>query len=83
MVRFVSKCMIILTNFITFTFFSGDGNGLGLGWQTWYTGSGFNKNEGASPVGDSFHLTSLPGASVSLSFYGMRFQLLYVSLNLY
>ncbi|EJD03739.1 uncharacterized protein FOMMEDRAFT_154844 [Fomitiporia mediterranea MF3/22] len=50
---------------------SGQGDGLHNGWQTWYSGSGFLPNRDApSPVGESFHLTSAPGASVSLSFYG-------------
>ncbi|KAJ7911620.1 hypothetical protein B0H13DRAFT_2008975 [Mycena leptocephala] len=47
-----------------------DGFGLQSGWQTWYTVSGFNKNPGDSSHGDSFHLTSLDGAEVSLEFYG-------------
>lgn len=47
-----------------------DGFGLQNGWQTWYTVSGFNKNPGDSSHGDSFHLTSLDGAEVSLEFYG-------------
>ncbi|KAJ6598214.1 hypothetical protein DFH09DRAFT_55045 [Mycena vulgaris] len=44
--------------------------GLQNGWQTWYTTSGFNTQAGASPAGDSFHLTSVAGAKVSLEFYG-------------
>ncbi|KAJ7845563.1 hypothetical protein B0H13DRAFT_1463286, partial [Mycena leptocephala] len=47
-----------------------DGFGLQNGWQTWYTVSGFNKHPGDSSQGDSFHLTSLNGAEVSLQFYG-------------
>ncbi|KAJ6551179.1 hypothetical protein B0H19DRAFT_163324 [Mycena capillaripes] len=47
-----------------------DGFGLQNGWQTWYTVSGFNKNPGDSSHGDSYHLTSLPGAQVSLEFFG-------------
>ena len=50
---------------------SGQGDGLQNGWQTWYTGSGYLSDpQGPSPVGESFHLTSLSGASVSLSFFG-------------
>ncbi|KAJ6582160.1 hypothetical protein B0H19DRAFT_1061606 [Mycena capillaripes] len=49
---------------------SADGFGLQNGWQTWYTVSGFNKRPGDSPEGDSFHLTSLNGAEVSVEFYG-------------
>ncbi|KAH8119973.1 hypothetical protein DFH11DRAFT_1557636 [Phellopilus nigrolimitatus] len=49
---------------------TGIGNGLLEGWQTWYSGSNYLKTLGESPIGDSFHLTSLSGASVSLSFYG-------------
>ncbi|KAJ7312929.1 hypothetical protein DFH08DRAFT_896216 [Mycena albidolilacea] len=47
-----------------------DGFGLQNGWQTWYTVSGFNAQAGESSKGDSFHLTSLPGAELSLQFYG-------------
>ncbi|KAJ7040975.1 hypothetical protein C8F04DRAFT_1081231 [Mycena alexandri] len=47
-----------------------DGFGLQNGWQAWYTVSGFNTQPGESSVGDSFHLTSLDGAEVSLQFYG-------------
>ncbi|KAF8201353.1 hypothetical protein K438DRAFT_1965849 [Mycena galopus ATCC 62051] len=47
-----------------------DGFGLTKGWQTYYTVSGFNTQPGESSQGDSYHLTSLPGAEVSLEFYG-------------
>jgi len=47
-----------------------DGFGLQNGWQTWYTVSGFNTQAGESSKGDSYHITSLPGAEVSLQFYG-------------
>ena len=47
-----------------------DGDGLTKGWQTWYTGSGYNTQAGESTSGDSFHETSLNGAQVSLVFYG-------------
>lgn len=51
---------------------NGRGDGLQNGWQTWYSGSGYlSSADGPTPNGESFHLTSLPGASVSLSFYGM------------
>ncbi|KAL5495045.1 hypothetical protein ACEPAI_507 [Sanghuangporus weigelae] len=50
---------------------TGQGDGLQNGWQTWYSASGYlSSSEGPSPLGESFHLTSLPEASVSLSFYG-------------
>ncbi|KAL5534029.1 hypothetical protein ACEPAG_489 [Sanghuangporus baumii] len=50
---------------------TGQGDGLQNGWQTWYSASGYlSSPEGPSPLGESFHLTSLPDASVSLSFYG-------------
>ncbi|KAJ7267222.1 hypothetical protein C8J57DRAFT_1469510, partial [Mycena rebaudengoi] len=47
-----------------------DGFGLQNGWQTFYTGSGFNSKPGQGSQGDSFHLTSLDGAQVALKFYG-------------
>ncbi|KAJ7176804.1 hypothetical protein C8R46DRAFT_1346756 [Mycena filopes] len=47
-----------------------DGFGLHNGWQTWYTIAGFNTQPGESAGGDSYHLTSLDGAQVSLQFYG-------------
>ncbi|KAF7369212.1 hypothetical protein MVEN_00248800 [Mycena venus] len=47
-----------------------DGFGLNTGWQTYYTVSGFNTQPGESSEGDSYHVTSLVGAEVSLQFYG-------------
>ena len=47
-----------------------DGTGLQNGWQSWYTVSGFNSRAGDVPAGDSSRITSLPGASVSLNFFG-------------
>ncbi|KAJ7444553.1 hypothetical protein B0H11DRAFT_437894 [Mycena galericulata] len=47
-----------------------DGSDESKGWQAWYTTSGFNTQVGESPVGDSYHVTSLPGANVTLQFYG-------------
>jgi hypothetical protein len=52
---------------------SADGFGLQNGWQTWYTVSGFNAQAGEGSKGDSYHLTSLPGAELSLQFYGGLF----------
>ncbi|KAJ7772180.1 hypothetical protein B0H16DRAFT_1512575 [Mycena metata] len=40
------------------------------GWQPWYTNSGFLKTPGEGGNGDSFHITSLPGAAFSLQFHG-------------
>ena len=45
-------------------------NASGRGWQTWYSGSGYNTADGEVPAGQSYHLTSADGASMSLSFYG-------------
>ncbi|KAJ7489165.1 hypothetical protein FB451DRAFT_1125416 [Mycena latifolia] len=47
-----------------------DGFGLQNGWQTWYTTSGFNTQLGESGQGDSYHLTRLADAQVTLQFYG-------------
>ncbi|KAJ7240854.1 hypothetical protein B0H12DRAFT_1134292 [Mycena haematopus] len=47
-----------------------DGFGLSNGWQTYYTVSGFNTQPGEGSEGVSSHLTMLPGAEVSLQFYG-------------
>ncbi|KAF8845975.1 hypothetical protein BDN67DRAFT_7312 [Paxillus ammoniavirescens] len=48
-----------------------DGVGLENGWEIWYSGSGFNSTTPASlSSGYTSHITSLPGASVSLDFYG-------------
>ncbi|OCH94098.1 hypothetical protein OBBRIDRAFT_852240 [Obba rivulosa] len=38
------------------------------GWLPWYTGSGFASSGVEAAVGDSFHITSRPGASFSLQF---------------
>ncbi|KAJ7770290.1 hypothetical protein DFH07DRAFT_768798 [Mycena maculata] len=46
-----------------------DGFGLNNGWQAWYTTSGFNTSPGESGQGDSYHVTSLVGAQVTLRFY--------------
>ncbi|KAF5385301.1 hypothetical protein D9615_001171 [Tricholomella constricta] len=48
----------------------GDGSGLSNGWQTWYTGSQFNSAPGQASRGDSYHITSLRNASVTLQFFG-------------
>ncbi|KAL5495044.1 hypothetical protein ACEPAI_506 [Sanghuangporus weigelae] len=48
-----------------------DGIGVSRGWQAWYSGSGFLSNPGEGPgEGSSYHVTSLNGASVQLSFFG-------------
>ncbi|EMD42322.1 hypothetical protein CERSUDRAFT_102669 [Gelatoporia subvermispora B] len=41
-----------------------------LGWQPFYSISGFNKGGGDSSAGNSLHITSFPGASVGLDFSG-------------
>ncbi|GBE77513.1 hypothetical protein SCP_0103880 [Sparassis crispa] len=45
---------------------------LQAGWIAWYSGSqtNFNTVGGESAAGDSYHITSFPGASVELQFYG-------------
>ncbi|KAK7023137.1 hypothetical protein R3P38DRAFT_3317360 [Favolaschia claudopus] len=48
-----------------------DGVDLRNGWQTFYSGSGFNTQPGESPEGDSSHVTMLPSAELSLDFYGI------------
>lgn len=40
------------------------------GWQQWYSGNGFNNATGEDGIGDSFHISSFPGASFQLSFFG-------------
>lgn len=40
------------------------------GWQTWYSVSQFNTGVGQVGQGDSYHLTSLSNASVTLQFMG-------------
>ncbi|KAJ6520245.1 hypothetical protein C8R45DRAFT_954435 [Mycena sanguinolenta] len=57
--------------FFTYTpYADGSNSGLDKGWEPWYTVSGFISTNGDSGKGDSYHLTSLAGASVSLDFYG-------------
>ncbi|KAJ6523594.1 hypothetical protein B0H19DRAFT_1085667 [Mycena capillaripes] len=48
----------------------GSNSGLSKGWEPWYTISGFISQNGEGGTGDSYHLTSLDGASVNLKFYG-------------
>jgi len=48
----------------------GDGKGTANGWAGWYSTSGFNEEDGQASVGDSQHVTTLPGASFELDFYG-------------
>lgn len=49
----------------------GSGNFTKLGWMPYYPQSGgFNTAGGNSAEGLSQHITSLPGASVELTFYG-------------
>ncbi|KAJ7097600.1 hypothetical protein C8R44DRAFT_748331 [Mycena epipterygia] len=47
-----------------------DGFGMQNGWQTWYATSSFNAKPGLVPQGALFHVTTLPGARVTLQFYG-------------
>lgn len=61
------------SSYITYTP-HGDG-GLGnwtqTGWQPWYSGSGgFCSSGGNEALGQSLHITSLPGASLEFEFYG-------------
>ncbi|KAJ7109800.1 hypothetical protein C8R44DRAFT_800587 [Mycena epipterygia] len=57
--------------FLTYTpYADGSYSGLTNGWVPWYTGSGFISTNGEGSAGDSFHLTSLDGASVNLEFHG-------------
>ena len=52
----------------------GDGLGLNDGWSTWYSDLGFINSPGVEfgdiGRGTSYHITSLPGANVSLAFNG-------------
>jgi hypothetical protein len=48
-----------------------DGFGLTNGWQVWYSETGYNTVPADPGYGISAHITSLPGANVTLSFYGM------------
>ncbi|KAJ7492217.1 hypothetical protein FB451DRAFT_1165359 [Mycena latifolia] len=54
--------------FLTYT--DGSNSGLTKGWEPWYTDSGFISENGQGGTGDSYHITSLAGASVNLEFYG-------------
>ncbi|KAF7337600.1 hypothetical protein MSAN_02233300 [Mycena sanguinolenta] len=57
--------------FLTYTpYADGSNSGLDKGWEPWYTVSGFISSNGEGGSGDSYHLTSLAGASVNLEFYG-------------
>lgn len=47
-----------------------DGFSPEVGWQTWYSGSGYDAATDSRGVGDSYHVTSLGGAYMSLQFYG-------------
>ncbi|KLO05467.1 hypothetical protein SCHPADRAFT_933614 [Schizopora paradoxa] len=40
------------------------------GWVLWASGLGYNTSPGQSPVGDLYHVTNMPNASMSLSYYG-------------
>ncbi|KAJ3483158.1 hypothetical protein NLI96_g6503 [Meripilus lineatus] len=40
------------------------------GWQTWFSTSGFNQQDGQEAVGDSRHITTSPGASIAMMFHG-------------
>ncbi|KAJ7750231.1 hypothetical protein B0H16DRAFT_1887848 [Mycena metata] len=48
----------------------GSNSGLNKGWTPWYTKTGYLVQNAAAGDGDSYHITSLPGASVTLNFYG-------------
>ncbi|KAJ7109806.1 hypothetical protein C8R44DRAFT_883851 [Mycena epipterygia] len=57
--------------FLTYTpYANGSYSGPANGWVPWYSGSGFISKNGDGGSGDSFHLTSLDGASVNLQFHG-------------
>ncbi|KAK7023138.1 hypothetical protein R3P38DRAFT_2957713 [Favolaschia claudopus] len=47
-----------------------DGYGIENSWQTYYSVSQLNKQPGDTPRGDSYHVTTLPDAELSLEFYG-------------
>ncbi|KAF7302161.1 hypothetical protein MIND_00783000 [Mycena indigotica] len=56
---------------LTYTpYADGSGSGLANGWIPWYTENGFLSAPGEGGAGDSYHLTSLSGASVNLKFFG-------------
>ena len=40
------------------------------GWQTWFSTSGFNQQDGQEAAGDSRHITTSPGASIAMMFHG-------------
>lgn len=52
-----------------------DGFGTENGWQVWYSETGYNTVPANPGVGISAHITSLPGANVTLSFYGAGIEL--------
>ncbi|KAG1793908.1 uncharacterized protein HD556DRAFT_454007 [Suillus plorans] len=52
-----------------------DGFGTGNGWQIWYSETGYNTAFANPGVGISAHITSLPGANVTLTFYGTGIEL--------
>ncbi|KAG2138704.1 uncharacterized protein EDB93DRAFT_1253251 [Suillus bovinus] len=52
-----------------------DGFGTGNGWQIWYSETGYNTVFANPGVGISAHITSMPGANVTLSFYGTGIEL--------
>ncbi|KAH7915724.1 hypothetical protein BJ138DRAFT_917311 [Hygrophoropsis aurantiaca] len=53
-----------------------DGFGLTNGWQIWYSESGFNTEYAYPGNGYSAHITSLPGANMTLQFYGTGIELI-------
>ncbi|KAF7345306.1 hypothetical protein MSAN_01907300 [Mycena sanguinolenta] len=54
-----------------------DGSNCGVtnGWIPWYQTSGFLAKNGDPGVGESYHITSRHGASVSVNFYGSNIYL--------
>ncbi|KAJ7024352.1 hypothetical protein C8F04DRAFT_1401156 [Mycena alexandri] len=48
----------------------GSNSGLTKGWTLWYTQTGYLVQNAAPGNGDSYHITSLAGASVTLTFHG-------------
>ncbi|OAX42100.1 hypothetical protein K503DRAFT_767082 [Rhizopogon vinicolor AM-OR11-026] len=52
-----------------------DGFGLTNGWQIWYSETGYNTAPANPGYGISAHITSLPGANFTLSFYGTGIEL--------
>ncbi|KAJ7024350.1 hypothetical protein C8F04DRAFT_1270369 [Mycena alexandri] len=55
--------------FTYFPYADGSNSGLTKGWTPWYAQSGFITTNGEGGDGDSYHITSLPGASVNLTFH--------------